>query len=115
MRAFQGGTDGASTNLMVRADADGKSGQIELEIENQTPRRVVVRVQDAYTGEHRRLALKSGQSLDLKWSAAAVQGWYDLVITVEGDSSFKYQLAGHFETGHDSISDPAMGGLSIEN
>ena len=38
-------------------------------------------------------------------------GWYDLIVTVAGDPSFKYRLAGHVETGHDSFSDPALGGL----
>ncbi len=38
-------------------------------------------------------------------------GWYDLVVKVSGDASFRYQLAGHVETGKESISDPALGGL----
>jgi phospholipase C len=38
-------------------------------------------------------------------------GWYDLIITVAGDPNFNYRLAGHVETGADSISDPALGGL----
>ena len=38
-------------------------------------------------------------------------GWYDLIVTVAGDPTFKYRLAGHVETGKDSFSDPALGGL----
>jgi phospholipase C len=38
-------------------------------------------------------------------------GWYDLIITVNEDPSFKYELAGHVENGKDSFSDPALGGL----
>jgi phospholipase C len=38
-------------------------------------------------------------------------GWYDLIITVDGDPHFEYGLAGHLEDGEDSISDPAMDGL----
>ena len=34
-----------------------------------------------------------------------------VVVTVTEDPSFQYRLAGHVETGRDSISDPAMGGL----
>ena len=33
------------------------------------------------------------------------------MITVEGDNSFVYRLAGHIENGKDSYSDPIMGGL----
>ena len=38
-------------------------------------------------------------------------GWYDLIVTVAGDPTFQYRLAGHVETGKDSFSDPALGGL----
>jgi hypothetical protein len=38
-------------------------------------------------------------------------GWYDLIVTVTADSTFKYRLVGHVETGKDSFSDPALGGL----
>lgn len=36
-------------------------------------------------------------------------GWYDLVIRLAGDSSFLWRIAGHVETGRDSITDPGMG------
>jgi phospholipase C len=38
-------------------------------------------------------------------------GWYDIIITVNEDPTFRYELAGHVETGQDSFSDSAMGGL----
>jgi phospholipase C len=41
-------------------------------------------------------------------------GWYDLIVTVAEDPTFEYRLAGHVETGQDSFSDPAMGGLVTE-
>jgi phospholipase C len=41
----------------------------------------------------------------------ALHGWYDLIVTVAEDPSFNYRLAGHVETGRDSFSDPALGGL----
>jgi hypothetical protein len=34
---------------------------------------------------------------------------------VEDDASFEYQLAGHVETGKDSATDPAIGGLVHED
>ena len=37
--------------------------------------------------------------------------WYDLIITVDGDPTFTYRLAGHIDHGQDSFSDPALGGL----
>jgi phospholipase C len=38
-------------------------------------------------------------------------GWYDLVVTVAQDPGFVYRLAGHVESGADSATDPAIGGL----
>lgn len=38
-------------------------------------------------------------------------GWYECVITVIEDATFEAVLAGHFEDGKDSHSDPLMGGL----
>jgi phospholipase C len=38
-------------------------------------------------------------------------GWYDLIVAVAGDPTFNYRLAGHVETGKDSFSHPALGGL----
>jgi phospholipase C len=39
----------------------------------------------------------------------AGQGWYDITVTVHGNSSYLRRLAGHVETGKPSISDPALG------
>jgi phospholipase C len=36
-------------------------------------------------------------------------GWYDLTITVDADSTAQWRIAGHVETGRDSMSDPALG------
>ena len=44
------------------------------------------------------------------YSLNRFSSWYDFVITVASDSSIEYHLAGHLETGTDSISDPALGG-----
>jgi phospholipase C len=44
-------------------------------------------------------------------SAEEFYGWYDLIVTVAGDPTFKYRLAGHLENGEGSFSDPALEGL----
>ena len=36
-------------------------------------------------------------------------GWYDLVIEANTDPHFRWQIAGHLETGKDSVTDPAIG------
>jgi phospholipase C len=49
--------------------------------------------------------------MDGSRSLADLHGWYDVVVTVAEDAGFEYRFAGHIETGRDSMSDPAMGGL----
>jgi phospholipase C len=72
---------------------------------------LVVNVLDAYSGSRLTHELAPDESIDKEWSLKAFHGWYDLVVTVEQDASFERRLAGHLETGRDSYSDPALGGL----
>jgi hypothetical protein len=58
---------------------------------------------------HFQTALLKHQAFDTRPQHAVDR--YDFVITVASDQGFSYELAGHLETGKDSISDPAMGGL----
>jgi hypothetical protein len=37
-------------------------------------------------------------------------GWYGIIVTTDSDPSLAQQLAGHLETGRNSISAPALGG-----
>jgi phospholipase C len=43
------------------------------------------------------------------WPLSASVGWYDLTITVDTDAGFQQRIAGHVETGEDSVSDPVIG------
>jgi phospholipase C len=68
-------------------------------------------VLDKYSGDAVDKTIESGASVSHRWSLARFDGWYDFVITAASDGDFAQQVAGHLETGKDSISDPAMGGL----
>lgn len=46
------------------------------------------------------------------WDLAASGGWHDVSVRVEELPAFLRRFAGRVETGKDSISDPAMGGLA---
>jgi phospholipase C len=56
-------------------------------------------------------SLRPDEEIKDDWSCSKLFGWYDVVVTVIEDPSFSYRLAGHVETGRDSFSDPAMGGI----
>lgn len=66
---------------------------------------------DKYTGASVHVQLEPQQSVRKHWSLKRTSGWYDFLVTVNGDPGFSCHIAGHVETGADSISDPAMGGL----
>lgn len=48
-----------------------------------------------------------------RWSLMRTGGWYDFVLTREGDASWKRRYAGRHEIGAAVTSDPAMGGPAI--
>ena len=87
------------------------NGSITLTITNLAATPAEVNILDAYTGQGITRALGSRESFEQTWSLAQFHAWYDLIITVAADPTFRYEYAGHIELGQDSISDPAMGGL----
>jgi phospholipase C len=110
LRNFAGSMGGAA--LKVRSSYETEDcGGIELEITNVSANKAPVTVLDAYTGNTTRQFLHPHDDFEKELSLGQFHGWYDLIITVDGDPTFKYQLAGHVETGKDSFSDPALGGL----
>jgi phospholipase C len=98
----------------VRASYDEGRIGITLSITNVGTRQVDIRVRDAYRGKQVADKLQPGQSTSMAWRLEHTHGWYDLAITLDNDARFEARLAGHVETGSDSISDPAMGGVRVE-
>jgi len=70
-----------------------------------------VTVLDAYSGNSMTRLLQPWDNFEGDLSLEQFHGWYDLIVTVDGDATLKYRLAGHVETGEDSFTDPALGGL----
>jgi phospholipase C len=107
------GSIGASAAILSVSSAylTANGGSISWTITNSASTVADVNVVNAYTGNIASANLQPNQTLSEVWNLAQFYGWYDVVITVSGDSTFQYRLAGHVETGSDSYSDPAMGGL----
>jgi phospholipase C len=111
-RYFNGSTGSSAAVLGVSSSYGvATGGSIALKITNLTANDADVEVLDAYTGKSNTSHLKGNQSSQGELSLGEFFGWYDLIITVAGDTTFQYRLAGHVETGADSFTDPAMGGL----
>jgi phospholipase C len=113
VRHFNGSLGSGVAALDVRSshDRDDDRGSLEWNITNVAASHAEVHVLDAYTGELSTWLLPPGETFEGEVSLDRFHGWYDLIVTVAGDPTFKYRLAGHVETGRDSFSDPALGGL----
>ncbi len=113
LRQFNGTNASSAAMLNVTATHGfGGCGLLTLQIANLTEKKAHVTVTDAYTGKTLpAFFTRHGDEIVLDWSLEEFRGWYDLVIAVKDDPTFEYRFAGHIETGRDSISDPAMGGL----
>jgi phospholipase C len=111
MRAFKGSIGLGGANLETQAAYDAAAHAITLTITNRSGHTVSVTISNAYSGDRSSQLLDAGQSLVLRWDVAPTYGWYEFVITVDHDPVFEQRFAGHVEDGHDSFSDPLMGGL----
>jgi phospholipase C len=113
VRYFSGsiGSGAAALDVVSSYDTDDRAS-IAWKVTNLAAHSAEVTVLDAYRDRDgfERL-LDPSERFEGEVSLEEFHGWYDLIITVEGDPTFKYRLAGHVETGKDSFSDPALGGL----
>ena len=112
VRFFKGSISSGAAVLDVSSEYDAEDrGSIEWEITNVAAKQAEVTVLNAYTGHSNTRLLQPKEMFEDELSLDQFHGWYDLIVTVAGDPTFQYRLAGHVETGKDSISDPALGGL----
>jgi phospholipase C len=110
VRYFKGSIGAAALAVHTRYGKDDH-GAIGLLITNIGAGKATVIVLDAYTGDKDLRLLWPGARLEHDNRLDRFHGWYDLVVRVSEDPTFEYRLAGHVETGDDSFSDPALGGL----
>ena len=108
-RSYRGGAANTSAKLAVRCQ--GNDERLDVEVTNQSGRRVTVRLVNRYSGKTSDQRLDDGEKLSKTWELHPFTGWYEIVVTVLEDPRFEYRLAGHLETGKDSFTDPLMGGL----
>jgi len=113
-RGFQGSLAGLhAAQLDITTSYDTANNGITLGIKNTASSQANVTIEDRYTGQNVKLTIAAGATVPQFLSRIRFGGWYDFVITVASDSSIRYQIAGHIETGTPSISDPALGGLAL--
>jgi phospholipase C len=109
-RAFRGSLNGSATvQLGVHTSYHKERVAITLFLANHASQSTHLDVMNAYSGKSTRVELQAGQSTERTFELHPTFGWYDFVVTAESDSTFRYQLAGHVETGEESRTDPAIG------
>ena len=114
-RYFKGSVGSGAAVLGVGSSyyKDGH-GSLGWQIVNLGTGNATVSVLDAYSGYVVTRFIQPGGSFEDRWSRHECFGWYDVIVTVAEDPTFEARLAGHIETGRDSFSDPALGGLVLK-
>jgi phospholipase C len=111
LRSFKGSTSGQNVaNLQIETSYDNSGAGIKLEITNLGAT-CQVSIVDAYSKDEITHTLKAGEELTKHWNLKKFYGWYDFIIEVNTDTSFQRQIAGHVETGGESMTDPAIGAV----
>jgi len=109
LRVFAGGLANGSANLAVKTFYDTDSESVVLIIHNQSASAQKVSIADAYSGKTTKHQLHPQDTFTYSSQLQKSYGWYDFTIEVDSDATFRRQLAGHLETGKDSMTDPAIG------
>jgi phospholipase C len=110
LRTFAGGLANGSANLTVKTFYATNSESIILVIHNQSANAQNVSIADAYSGKTTKHQLHPQDAFTYSSQLQKSYGWYDFTVQVDSDASLHRQLAGHLETGKDSMTDPAIGG-----
>ncbi len=100
-----------SGGVQIADGYDVANGNLQLRLKNEGRDHCVFKIDSGYhstiNGDLRvRGSDTSVVMVDLRNSF----GWYDLTVTVDADKNALWRIAGHVETGRDSVSDPALGG-----
>jgi phospholipase C len=110
LRAFKGSVTGkGKANLDVRTSIDAESNSITVSAANHGAETVMIALIDGYSGASVSSDVAAGATGSHTFNLNSTHGWYDITIEVAQDASFRYQVAGHVETGKESITDPAIG------
>jgi phospholipase C len=108
-RSFQGSISGANAaNLVVHVSSDKEDNTITLSGVNRSHQDVTINLTNGYSGEVLTSNVAGGGNGEHTFSLHKTHGWYDFTIEVAQDSTFRYQIAGHVETGEESFTDPAI-------
>jgi phospholipase C len=108
-RVFAGSFGVNAVNLQTQVHYDIPSNEIHLHVANHGAALTQVSLFDYYTQKTTTRSLGPNQSFTEFLSLDKFHGWYDITIQANTDATFQQRVAGHLETGKDSMTDPAFG------
>jgi phospholipase C len=111
LRVFKGSIAKGKANIASSITYDIDSNGVVLGIHNRTETASKMSVSDRYTHKRIEFTLEPNGERSEFWSLGSSYSWYDFRIETHLDSSFQHRLAGHLESGRDSMSDPAIGSV----
>lgn len=103
LRTFKGHRDDL---LRLEDRFDRATGQVSLQLRNDSASAVTLRLSDAYA-DTAEITVTAGETFAQAWPLEVNGFWYDLTLTA---GAYERRLAGRLETGRHSVSDPLMGG-----
>jgi phospholipase C len=113
LRQFRGVVSrNPQSDLDVDLHYDREDCALVLRVTNQSRVATRVKIASVYDDRSTHETLPRGRALEKRWPLKSSFGWYDLTITTDSDGGFLRRFAGHLENGHDSMSDPALGGMT---
>ena len=93
-----------------------REGKVLVKLRNEGRDEITFKVKsNAYRHEQETVCVRGGDSEHRSWSLQRSGNWYDFTVTVGEHGGFTRRFAGRVENGHDSFSDPAMGGPATGN
>jgi phospholipase C len=109
LRVFKGSIAPGKADITRNIVYDTRSNGVTLGIHNRTRTELEGSVFDDYRRKALEFRLPPNGEQSEFFLLERSYGWYDFKITTPSDPSFQHRLAGHLETGRDSMSDPAIG------
>ncbi|ESQ84077.1 hypothetical protein AEAC466_10045 [Asticcacaulis sp. AC466] len=99
----------------VQVSEAAKTGELVLALRNtgEGPLTVTLTVDPRYGAGSRTMDLAGQATQTVKLDLGASDHWYDLTLTIAGDTAWSRRYAGHIETGRASRTDPGIGRMVV--
>lgn len=111
-RSFEGSASDPELHVEVLSQQSNQT--IVVTLANTSNQALECYVTDVnYSKQTKKIVLKKQQKTKVTLDYAVFNGWYDFTVTFAQSNTFKYQYAGHIESGKASTTDPYMASISI--